>query len=217
MVRKAYGSGSLRLLEPEPSLEHFRRRTVFPLSLALCLLLVACASRYHAGVHYLGNGRTATSVVSRETDKFSEPIEERALTSLTTNNLTALQTLMTPSVLNDIPQESWQALEEAIRNRFKFTRHYELMPLVNAGGRLDEALFENPFAYYDFVEARYLLYGNVNAFADLYLTEVDGQLKLSGFALRDADPKINQPFLMRYLRPETTDKAKITGRKVLLK
>ena len=93
------------------------------------------------------------------------------------------------------------------------------MHTEHAHTELDTATLFNGFDHYDYIEAVYLLYGASNVIVHLYLTEVGNKPKnprLSGFELSDADlSKQEIKFSIKYLVPETVDKAGLIGREIL--
>ncbi len=99
------------------------------------------------------------------------------------------------------------------RGMYGFSGQYERLQIVQSLMASDEAAFKDAFEYYDFVRADYLLKGSTNAVVRLFMTKLEGNLKLAGFVVIDyeANPKGNHE-IVKFIYPESEDKARIRGR-----
>lgn len=187
---------------------------IFPALLLVFLLGCSMSSEYHIGVHYLGSKEAYAGVVSKQVNEVTQPFEELCIESLTRNDMVTFKGLFTDLAFQNIQAGSFDKLKGVIRNTYKFNGQYERLKRVTTGwGGHDEAHYRDTFAYYDFVEVVYRLYGESDAVVHLYITAVQKNLRLSGFAVYDADPINNERKLsVQYLFPETIDRADIRHR-----
>jgi hypothetical protein len=131
-------------------------------------------------------------------------------------------------LLKSVPKDTYIKIKEAMQIRYKPDGRYERLPVLHMHTEhkheLDTATLFNGFDHYDYIEAEYLLYGEASdAVVHLYLTEVGKNPKnpeknprLSGFELSDADSsKQERKFSIKYLVPETVDKAGVLGKEIL--
>lgn len=155
-------------------------------------------------------------MVSQKTDKLSKPFEEKCIQYLMAGDIDSFKGLFTDKLLKEVPKDEFIELKEAIQIRYKPNGRYERLQILHVHTQLDTAALLNGFEHYDYIEAEYLLYGASNAIVHLYLTEVGGNPRLSGFELHDAvSSKQERKFSIKHLVPETTDKAGLIGTEII--
>ncbi|HXC61391.1 MAG TPA: hypothetical protein VNV63_01835 [Nitrospiria bacterium] len=191
----------------------------------LSFFLTGCSTTYLMGYHYLGleDEQFVTGKVSKKTEKQSKPFEEKCIQVLMNADMDSFKELFTDKLLKAVPKDAYIKIKEAIQIRYKPNGQYERLPVLHMHTEhkheLDTATLFNGFDHYDYIEAEYLLYGATDAVVHLYLTEVGKNPKtpkLSGFELTDADSsKQERKFSIKYLVPETVDKAGLIGTEIL--
>ncbi len=184
--------------------------------LFLSFFLFGCSTKYLIGYHYLGGEEFVTGVVSQKTDMLSKPFEEKCIQSLVKGDIDSFKGLFTDKLLKEVPKDEFIELKEAIQDRYKPNGRYERLQIFHVHTQLDTAALFNGFDHYDYLEAEYLLHGTSNALVHLYMTEVAGSPRLSGFWLHDAvSSKQESRFSIKYLVPETIDKAGLIGTEII--
>jgi len=144
------------------------------------------------------------------------PFEEKCIQYLVKDEVESFSELFADKLLKAVPNGALIRLSDAIKNRYQPNGKYERLPVRHEHADLDTAAWLNGFEHYDYIEADYFLYGATNAMVHLYMTEVGGTPKLSGFVLRDAvSGNETSKFSMKYLVPETVDKAGLIGREII--
>ena len=186
------------------------------LLIILSFFLLGCSTKYLIGYHYLGDDDVITGVVSGKTEIVSLPFEEKCIQSLVKDEVESFRELFADKLLNAVPKDALSRLTDALMNRYRPSGKYERLQVRHEHVVLDTAALLNGFTHYDYIEADYLLYGATDALVQLYMAEVGGIPRLSGFALRDAAyGKETSKFSMKYLVPETIDKAGLLGSEIL--
>jgi hypothetical protein len=186
------------------------------LILFLSFFIAGCSNKYLVGYHYLGNNEFVPGMVSEKTEELSRPFEEKCIQTIITADMELFRSLFTEKLSKAVPEEDLVKLKEAMQNHYKPTRYQRLKATDQGGERLhaelDTDVLLNGFKHYDYIEALYLLYGASISVVHLYITEVEGNLRLSGFDLSDAySRKKEKTFSIKYLVPETVDKAGLIG------
>jgi hypothetical protein len=186
------------------------------LPIFLSFLVLGCSTEYLIGYHYLGNDEVITGVVSEKTGIISKSLEEKCIQDLMRDDVESFKKLLTDKLLEAVPKDAFIRLKNEIRSRYQPNGKSERLQVRHEHMELDTAALLNGFEHYDYIEADYLLYGATDALVHLYMTEVGGVPRLSGFALRDAvSGEQAARFSMKYLVPETVDKAGLLGREII--
>lgn len=179
------------------------------------LLICGCSvSQYHLGYHHMGDNKTMYSVVSGGVDEMTSPLEKAIIGNLTTYELTQLRQYFAPKIASSVTDANLNDTAEKLKNTYALTGKSERIKVVGQYFMLDEGNMKKPFEFYDFVGADYILYGKTTAVARLYMTQIDGAVKLCGFVIMDEKPNDNgnNPSI-KYLFPESIDKGKMAGRR----
>jgi hypothetical protein len=185
----------------------------------LPFFVAGCTTKYLIGYHYLGSNEFISGMVSKKTEELSKSFEEKCIQVLIQADMELFRTLFTAKLSKAVPESDLMKLEDALKSRYKPDGRYQrLKAYAKYGERmhaeLDTDVLVNGFKHYDYIEARYLLYGASMAVVHLYLTEVGGNLRLSGFEVYDSFSK-DEKFSMKYLVPETVDKAGMIGTTII--
>jgi hypothetical protein len=188
----------------------------FPLGILASFLLVGCLfiSQYHLGYHHFGNGKMGYGVVSSSSVGGLEGFEESCAKAFACRNVESLKPLLAPKLGQALDNSLSATIDDKLKDVYETDGTYQRLQIVPRSTMLDEAAGRDAFGYYDLVNANYLLKGKTNAVVCLYMTKVDGEVRLAGFEILDHDknPAGNNP-PMKYIFPESVDKARMIGRR----
>jgi len=182
---------------------------------AVMIFLVAgCSiSQYHLGYHHFGNGKMGYSVVSSSSVVGIEEFEVQCAKALASGNAESIRPLLAPKLDQALDSSAVATINNRLKAVYQTDGSYERLQLVPRKTMLDEAAVKNAFDYYDLVNANYLLKGKTAAVARLYMTKIDGAIRLAGLEIVDKDQNPNgNNILIKYIFPESVDKARMTGR-----
>ena len=190
-------------------------KKLFPLILSI-FLLGCSTTTYMLGYHYLGEEDILTSVVSQKTDDLSKPFEVKGVQLLIAGDMDSFKGLFTDKLLKAVPADAYMKVKNAIQLRYTLNGRYERLAIADVHRQFDTAAFLNGFDHYDYIEAKYVLHGESSAVVHLYITRIGENLVLSGFWIHDTASNMQEArFSIKYLIPETIDKAGLIGRGVI--
>jgi hypothetical protein len=192
-----------------------RLATTLLLIAGMGLMLSGCfsISKYHLGYHHYDDGRMEYDVVSKDSVPESEPFEQACIERFVNYKLESMKPVLAPKIRKKVGTRTLRRLNNKLKKTYGFTGTYERIQLVPRSKVLDEAALKNAFVHYDLVSSNYLLRGKHDAVVQLYMTKVNGELRLSGFevvAYAPTNPRAKNPPIS-YIYPESTKKK--SGRK----
>jgi hypothetical protein len=171
-------------------------------------------SHYRMGYHQLSLDppHAVVSPVSHKVDALAAGIEERFISRLAKTDAAGALPLLAPALRSEFTGDVIATVTATLAE-YGFTGRHELV-IVNEGPTfvLDNAVIKPPFRFFDYVGATYRLEGAVEAQVRVFVTEVDGQARVCGFELAPAKGIKSQAPPLRFLAPESVDKAGIKSR-----
>jgi hypothetical protein len=119
-----------------------------------------------------------------------------------------LKPVLSPKISRALSSKTLRRLNGKLKKTYAFDGTYERIQLLPRKTKLDEAALRNAFTYYDLVSSNYLLRGKTDAMVQLYMTRVNGELRLSGFEVLDYAPENpgRNNRLISYIYPESSKK-----------
>ena len=188
------------------------------LALALPFLLAGCfVSRTHIGIHNFGNGDLWDSVVGKRFVEGLRDTEDDWMRQLARLDLDGLAEHFTPALAQKLNASARQKLALQLQREFRptgyFTRRRFATPAMSWGrpARTDA------FDYYDMIGYAYEMEGKTTGCVQFYITKVGGTPAICGLEIlpiTESDrEKVKE---VRYVVPETVNKANVTARPGML-
>lgn len=169
-----------------------------------CLSLSACAvSRHHLGFHDAGSGDRRFSMVGERFVKDLSAVEAFWVKSLAEGRVESLRPEMAPALSGALSMEEARKAGDKIVNAFGPTGYYEIVSFGVPFFSLKEGVKRDPFAHYDMVGTAFELDGKIPTALRLYVTKVDGALRICGFEVyprNEGDRAIGKE--VRFVFPE---------------
>ncbi len=170
-------------------------------------------SKYHLGYHHFDDGRMEFVVVSKDSVPEVEPFEQACIEMFVQYKLESMKPVLAPKLRQKVGTRTLRRLNKRLKKTYGFSGTYERIQLVPRSTVLDEAALKNAFVHYDLVSSNYLLKGSQDAVLQLYMTKINGELRLSGFevvAYAPTNPSTKNPPIS-YIYPERTKKRGARG------
>ncbi len=178
--------------------------------LLACALLNGCAvSRHHLGFRNLGANDRPFSMVGERYVKNLSAVEAFWVKTLAAGNLDALAPVMAPRLSEALSNPAVrQKTTLKIRTAYGMSGEYEIVSFGVPFFSLQPGVKKDAYDYYDMLGTAFKMEGKIAASMKLYVTKVDGELKLCGFEIypdNEGDREAGRD--VRFVFPETENRS----------
>lgn len=166
-------------------MDYKKMKKLFCFSKTVLLLLFifsGCTSIYHRGYYFLADKGYVYSNVASRVDKETEEFEKQCLDAFLRYDIKLIHKQLTNKSMEYLTEERVKAINAKVKELYHFNGDVRRISLKDKElpGLRDPI---DNFKIYDFIEAEYFLEGTPGAYLKLYLTKVNTNFKLCGFAI----------------------------------